>query len=129
MAITHSTATRNAMGDAMGDQVDAGTTDAQGDFVLIESSGPTDLVEINLQNPAFGSPSTGVKPLAGTPLENTASSSGTADTFEIRNRDNAAVIDGTVTGTGGGGDVEIDVTSISSGQTIELDSLTWTAPS
>lgn len=129
MAITHNTATRNAMGDAVDDQVNAGTTDAQGDFVLLESSGPTDLVEINLQDPAFGAAAAGVLTLQGTPLQNDATASGTADAFEIRDRDNAVVIDGSVTGTGGGGDVEIDNPSINSGQTVELDSLTWTAPS
>lgn len=128
MAISHSTAARNGMADSVDASVNTGTTDAGGDFVIIESAGPTDLVSIILQDPAFGAAAAGVITLAGTPLSNTAGATGTADTFEIRNRDNAVVIDGTVTATGGGGDVEIDNTSIASGQTVELTSLTWTAP-
>lgn len=129
MAISHSTAARNAIADAVDATTNVGTTDTGGDFVVIESAGPTDLVSIEFQDPAFGAAAAGVITAAGTPLSNTASATGTADTFEIRDRDNAVVIDGTVTATGGGGDVEIDNTSINSGQTVELDSLTWTAPS
>ncbi|ULQ45880.1 hypothetical protein JN531_012295 [Flagellatimonas centrodinii] len=128
MAISHSNAARNAMADAVDAQVNTGSADASGDFVLIASGGPTDLVSIVLQDPAFGAAASGVITLAGTPLSNTASATGTTDTFEIRDKDNGVVIDGTVTATGGGGDVEIDNTSIASGQTVELSSLTWTAP-
>lgn len=128
MAISHSTSARNAMADSVDDTVNAGTTDAGGDFVIIESAGPTDLVSMILQDPAFGAAASGVITLAGTPLSNTADATGTADKFELRDRDNGLVVDGTVTATGGGGDVEIDNTSIASGQTVELTSLTWTAP-
>jgi hypothetical protein len=35
---------------------------------------------------------------------------------------------GTVTVTSGGGDIEIDNTSINSGQSVNITSWTWTAP-
>lgn len=128
MAITHSTAVRNALADAIDDQVNAGTTDAQGDFVVQESAGPTDLIEWNLQDPAFGAAASGQITLAGTTLTTTADNTGTADQFEVRDKDNAMVYTGTVTATGGGGDVEIDNTSVSSGQSADLTSHTYTAP-
>ena len=127
MAISHATSARNALANTIDDQVNAGTTDAQGDFVVIESSGPTDLIEFNLQDPAFGSASSGQITLAGTPISTTASTSGTADKFEVRDKDNAMVYDGTVTATGGGGDVQIDNTDVASGQSAELSSHAYTA--
>lgn len=128
MALTHSTATRNGIADSVDDSVNAGTADTGGDFVVIDSGGPTDLVSIEFQNPAFGAAAAGVITAQGVPLSANAGATGTANLFEIRNRDNVVVIDGTVTSTGGGGDAEIDNTSINSGQTVELSSLSWTAP-
>jgi len=127
MALTHSNTARNNAMDGIDDAVNAGSTDAQADFVFIESTGPTDLAEINLQNPAFGAASSGQLAIAGTPLSTSADADGIVDTFEIRDLDNTVVIDGTVSGTGGGGDVEIDNTSINSGQTVQLDSYSETA--
>lgn len=128
MALTHSTAARNAMLDSIDDQVNAGTTDAAGDFVVLDSAGTTTLVTFLLSNPAFGAAASGSMSLAGVPKSNTAAATGTAAKFEIRDRDNAVVQSGTITATGGGGDVEADNTSIASGQTINLSSYTLTAP-
>jgi len=129
MAITHATAARNAMANTVDDQVNAGSTDVTGDFVLIESAGPTDLISFALQDPAFGAASSGTITLQGTPISTTADAAGTADTFEVRDRDNTMIYTGTVTGTGSGGDVEIDNTSIESGQSAELSSHSYTAAS
>lgn len=129
MAITHSTTARDALADQVDSLVNGGTTDAQGDFVVQESAGPTDLIEFNLQDPAFGAAATGTITLAGTPISTTASATGTADQFEVRDKDNAMVYTGTVTATGGGGDVEIDNTSVESGQSAELSSHSYSAPS
>lgn len=127
MAITHSTATRNAQADATDDQVNSGTTDTEGDFAVIESTGPTDLIVFALNDPAFGAAASGQITLNGTPISATAAATGTADEFEVRDKDNAKVYGGTVTGTGGGGDVEIDNTSVSSGQSAELSSHSYSA--
>lgn len=127
MAITHTTAVRNVLADTFDDQVNAGTTDAGGDVVI--SDNPTVVVTITFQNPAFGAAATGVITLAGVPLSNTASATGAAvDEFIIQNRDNTQVLDGTVTVTSGGGDIEVNNTSINSGQTVEITSMTYTAP-
>lgn len=127
MSITHSTATRDAFANLVDDRVNAGSLDSGGDFVVIESAGPTDLISWELQDPAFGAASSAVITLAGTPLSTTASAGGTADEFEVRNRDNNVVYQGTVTATGGGGDVEINDTSVSSGQSADLESHSYTA--
>ena len=127
MAITHSTSVRNALGDTVTGAVDAGTTDAQGDLVFIDSSGPTDLVIFNLQDPAFSAASGGQSSLQGTPLFATAAASGTVDKFEIRNKNNSMVYTGTVTVTGGGGDIEVENTNINAGQSSAINGHTYNA--
>lgn len=127
MTISHSTAARNAAADAVVDQVDTGTTDAQGDFVIMD--GASDLIEWNLQDPAFGAASSGQATLNGTTLSTTADAAGTADNFEVRDKDNNKVYGGSVTGSGGGGDVEIDNTSVASGQNADLTSHSYSAAS
>ncbi len=127
MALTHTTATRNTLADEIDTLVNTGTTDAGGDIIIEESAGPTTLATITFQNPAFGAASSGTITLAGVPLSNTASATGTANRFQIRNRDNTEVFRGTVTATSGGGDIELDNTSINSGQTVQITSLTYSA--
>ena len=126
MAVTHVTAARNALADAVDDRVNSGSTDVNGDLVLFD--GMTELVRFALANPAFGSASRGQITLSGLPLSNTASASGMANIFEIQDRDNTRVFGGSVTATNGGGDMELDNTSINSGQTVQIDSFTYTAP-
>lgn len=123
MAITHPTSVRNSIADHVVDKVDSGTTDSQGDFVI--SDGGSTLVTINLQDPAFGSASSGTANLQGSPSA-TASSSGTADQFTVQDKDNSAVFNGTV-GTSGS-DLNMSTTSIQSGETIQITSFSYTAP-
>lgn len=127
MAVTHSTTARNSIADAVDVDINSGTTDTQGDLAILD--GATDLVVINLQDPAFGAAAAGSMSIQGTPLSAVAVATGTADNFELRDKDNNAVVLGSVTGTGGGGDIELDNTAINSGQSVEITSLTYTAPS
>lgn len=125
MALTHTTAVRNALADLIDDQVNAGTP--PGTFVL-QTSADAILATITLGNPAFGAAASGVITLAGTPLEDTsADATGTAAKFRFRNQAGTEIFQGTVTATGGGGDIEIDNTSIASGQVVRLTSFTYTA--
>lgn len=126
MAITHATATRNVLADAIDAQVNAGTADLGGDLDIKASS--TTLVEITFQDPAFGAAAAGVITLAGVPLSNTAVAAGVADNFDVKSRDNVIIFTGTATLTSGGGDIELDNTNIAIGQTVEITSLTYTAP-
>lgn len=126
MAITHSTAARNSLADHIDSLVNTGGTDAQGDLVVFD--GATELVRFNLQDPAFSAASSGQITVNGTTLSATASAGGTADSFEVQDKDNNRVFSGSVTATGGGGDAEIDNTSISNGQTVNLTSGSYTAP-
>lgn len=120
MAITHPTTVRNSVCDHIVDKVDSGTTDAAGDFVI--KDGGTTLVSITLQDPSFGTASTGTANLQGSP-SSTASATGTADTFTIQNKDNSAIINGTITG-----DLSMSSTTVNSGETVKLTSFSYSAP-
>lgn len=126
MAVTHSTAVRSAIADLIDDQINAGSADASGDFLIREST--TTLATIVLQNPAFGAASSGVITLAGVPLSVAASAAGTADNFQFRNRDNTVCVSGSITASGGGGDATLDNTNIANGQIVQINSLTYAAP-
>jgi hypothetical protein len=122
MAITHPTATRTAIADLIDDRVNGG---AGAGTLVILTSGDAVLASITLQDPAFGAGSNGEITLAGTPLEGTASGTGTAAKFEVRDSDATVIYTGSVATSGG--DLTIDNTSITSGQTVRVTSHSYTA--
>ena len=125
MATTHSTAARNAAADAVVDLVDGGSTDANGDLV-IETSGDVEVATLALSNPAFGNAAAGVA-TANAISDDTNATGGTAAKYQIQDRDNALVFEGSVTATGGGGDIELSSVSIGAGDTVQMSSFTYTA--
>ena len=71
----------------------------------------------------------GAKALASLPLSVTAGQTGTASHYRIYASNGTTCHEqGTVTASGGGGDMEIDNTSITSGQTVRITAFTKTAP-
>jgi hypothetical protein len=124
MSVTHATATRTALADKIDDYVNTGAGTAK---LRIRAS-TTTLVDFNLSNPAFGNAASGVITLNSTPITATASATGTADGFQVLDRDGTVVFSGSVTATSGGGDIEATNTSITNGQSCQLTSLTYTAP-
>lgn len=113
------TAMRNTLADAFDNHIN---TTGAGTAVLrlIDSTGPTTLVTFNLQNPAFGAAASGVITLAGVTIAATAAAgaASTAETYEITDRGGTIVWTGAVTGSD----------TITSGQTVNLTSLTITFP-
>lgn len=140
MTIQISTAARNAAAKAITDLIDVsgpgflriytGTKPANAD------TAPTGtlLADFTLSNPAFGAPSTGVVTLDNTPaLTVAASASGTAGWFRFlasaaHAGSGLGIIDGTVTATGGGGDLTLDSASVTSGLNVTVSSGTITMP-
>ena len=127
---TLSTAARDAACDAIVGLVDAGTTDASGDFLLTDTAGGggTTLATIALNTaPAFGASSTGTATLDVSPaLSASAVATGTAAGFALRDRDNTVIVSGTVATSAA--DVTIDNTTVASGQTVNLNAITVTVP-
>ncbi|MDP9895362.1 hypothetical protein J2W32_004460 [Variovorax boronicumulans] len=87
------------------------------------------LAEITLDADWASAASAGVKTFTGLPKSAVASGTGTAAHYRFK--DSAGTVthmQGTVTATGGGGDMTIDNTSVASGQTVQITSWTITAP-
>jgi hypothetical protein len=69
---------------------------------------------------------TGAVTLNGTWSDTSADNTGTAGHYRMTN--GSDIEEGTVTATGGGGDLTLDNTSITSGQTVTITSWTRTMP-
>lgn len=127
--------------DALVDLLDAGA--GAGSLRIYDGSQPsggpdeavgsqTLLAELTLSDPAFGGATDadpGGQATADAISDDTsADASGTASWFRAVDSDGNAVIDGDVSSTGGGGDLELNSTSISSGATVSVTSWTVTMP-
>ena len=104
------------------EMVDAGSALADGGTLEIQE-GSTTLVTINLGSDAFPTASSG-EATSQNDLIATASTSGTADSYEVYTSGSVLLWSGTVTQTGNGGDLQLDNTSISSDQEVEITTLT-----
>lgn len=96
----------------------ANTTDADDGTVL---------ATINLPSDWMANASGGVKTKAGTWEDTSADATGTAAYFRVKESTGTTThIQGTVTVTGGGGDMTVDNTSVAAGQQITVTSFTLT---
>jgi hypothetical protein len=128
-------ASQQAAADAVVDRIDAG---GAGSLKIYSGSQPADadstpagtlLVTIALAATAYGSAnSSGVAALASTPRSGTGAAAGTAGCFSVESGGGAKVFQGSVTATGGGGELTLDNTSIAVGQTVNITSLPYTHP-
>jgi hypothetical protein len=135
MAIRLPTATRNAMADALADRADIGAAAATLEIrtgtqpaSANDAATGTLLASVTLADPAFGAASSGAVSLAATPLSATGVADGTAGWFRIEDSDGNAVVDGSVSATGGGGDLQLNTTTISTGVDFDIESGTFTIP-
>lgn len=131
VAITLSTAIRNARLDAIESTIGASAimkirTGAPPASVATGSTG-TALASLPLPADWMAAASSGSKVKQGTWEDVSADASGTAGHFEITASDATTVhMRGTITATGGGGDMTLDNTSISIGQDVLVTSFTLT---
>src|ERR1700752_1182834 len=87
----------------------------------------TKLLEDTLASDWAAAASSGSKALSGTPIGGTGLAGGTAGYFRtVGSAGTTCHLQGTVTATGGGGDMTIDNASIASGQTVNVTSFTLT---
>lgn len=133
MAFQFSTAARNASLDAIettigvsptleirSGSVPANCAAAASGTVLATLALPSDWMA------AAGTPTAGAKTLLGTWQDTAADATGTAAHFRI-NQGATCHIQGTVTATGGGGDMTLDNVSIASGQQVTVTAFTINA--
>jgi hypothetical protein len=133
MATRIATASRNVAADAVVDRLDAGgagtveiRTGTQPATAEDAATG-TLLATLALPNPAFGSAAAGVataNAIAAVP----AAVTGTAGWFRAKSGGAATVLDGSCTATGGGGDMQLNSTSLTSGVNVQITSWTVTMP-
>lgn len=132
MAFQFSTSSRNAALDAIETTIGASAivkirSGAAPANCATADSG-TVLATLNLPADYFSSASNGSKTLLGTWQDTSADAAGTAGHFRMYASDGTTChIQGTITATGGGGDMTLDNTSIASGQQITITSFTITA--
>lgn len=123
MAITHGSATRDAVCNLVVDRLDLGTGTSAGRLVF-QTAGGAAVATLPLSNPAFGNASSGVA-TANSITSDTNAAGGTTTKFELRDRDATAVILGSV-GTSGA-DINLSSVIIGAGDTVSVSSLTYTA--
>ena len=132
MAFQFSTTARNAALDAIETAIGASAI-----LKIRSGSAPADcgtansgtvLATLNLPSDWLAAASGGSKSKSGTWEDTSADAAGTAGHFRIYASDGTTVhMQGTITATGGGGDMTLDNTSIASGQTVTITSFTLSA--
>lgn len=123
MAITYTTAVKNARLTAVADQIDAGS--GPGVLQIGTSGMGSVLAEFTLNDPC-GTVTGGVLTLSGFPKSDTsANATGTAAAARVRDSSGTDCITGLTVGTSGA-DIILDSVSITSGQTVTLNSATIT---
>ncbi len=132
MAIQLAVSTRNAGLDSF--ETDIGVsarlqlrTGAQPADCATANSG-TLIADITLPSDWMANASAGVKSKSGTWSTSSASNTGTVAHYRIyESTATTCKMQGTVTLTGGGGDMTIDNTAVVAGQTITVTAFSWTA--
>lgn len=131
MALSISTAARNAAVDALTALLNAG---GAGSITIYTGAKPADpataasgtvLATLTLPNPAFGASASGTANL-GNVASVTATATGTAGWFRAKSGAGTAVLDGTVGANGA--DLNLNSTAITSGGTVSITSGTITLP-
>lgn len=122
MALTLETTLRNTLADAIDTAV------GSAGYLEFQTSGDVEVATITFSNPAFGNAATG-QIVLGSTTDDTNAAGGTAAKFAIYNGTGPTkLLTGTVTATGGGGDITITSTSIDAGTTVSLTSFSITVP-
>jgi hypothetical protein len=131
MAVTTTVAVKNALLDAIATawgatpqlRLYSGTMPTTVNDAL---SGNTMLAEVT---PAPAAASAGSKDMLGGAKTTTGAAAGTATFYRVYNSAGSTAHEqGTVTATGGGGDMTVDNTSIAVGQTVNFNTFTKTQP-
>lgn len=130
MAVQYSTTVRNARLDAIETAIGTAPTleirsGAQPANCAAADSG-TLLASMTLPSDWLADASGGTKALLGTWSDSSADASGTAAHFRIK-QSSTCHMQGSITATGGGGDMTLDSVSITSGQVVTITSATFTA--
>lgn len=132
MAIQLSTALRNARLDQIETTIGASAIvklrSGAAPVSCAAADSGTVLASFSLAADWAGAASAGTKSFTGTPIQDSsADGTGVAGHFRVYASDGTTChLQGSVTSTGGGGDMEIDNTAINAGQVVQITSWTLT---
>lgn len=136
MAIRLATSARNAAADAIADSVDIGS--GAGTVKIYTAPRPatantapsgTLLATFTLNDPSFGIASSGSAALVVSPtVSTTGVADGDAAWFRLADSTGATVLDGSVSASGGSGDLIMSTITVSTGLTLNLSSGSITMP-
>lgn len=128
--LQHPTLIRNLIADTVVDQIDAGG--AAGQLVFYESNGGTALATLTFTYPgAFGVAGATVdgRADAATITANTDTLANTVTWFEVLDSNGNTIFEGDVTSDDvGTGSIQLSSTTLGTGDTVSVSSLTYTAP-
>ena len=122
MAVTHSNAARSAMADAVLDLLDVGGAGT----LEFQTSGGVEVATCVLSATGFANAVNGVA-TANAIANDTSATGGTVAQFVLKNNAGTTIISGSVTATGGGGDIELSSLSVAAGDAVSVTSLLYTA--
>tara|TARA_R110000751_G_scaffold41702_1_gene97594 strand:+ start:707 stop:1123 length:417 start_codon:yes stop_codon:yes gene_type:complete len=137
MTVNISTQARNDAGDAIIDLIDVGSANPNGYLEIRTGSIPTNpqtaasgtlLATLSFSLPAFGNfvnGSTSSNPIAE---DTNVDATGVASWFRFYDRDSTAVLDGQITATAGGGDIEFDNVNFIVGGVVSISNIAVTMP-
>lgn len=126
MAITHETFVRNTLVDRINILINTGSANPGGRLIF-RTAADAEVATVEFSDPALDAAVDGVAE-ANAITEDTNTTGGTVTKFVIVDRDENVVLSGTVTATGGGGDIELTSTTVGAGDTLSVTSLTYEAP-
>tara|TARA_R110002126_G_scaffold33743_1_gene105384 strand:- start:785 stop:1159 length:375 start_codon:yes stop_codon:yes gene_type:complete len=123
MAVTHAMPVRNGIADYVTGQIDVSGVGK----ILFQTAGAAAVANLPFSATAFGAAASAVA-TANAITDDTNCTAGTVAIFAVQQNDNTAVFSGSVTATGGGGDIILSSVAIGQGDTISISSLTYEAP-
>jgi len=127
--LQHPTLIRNLIADTVVDQIDAGG--AAGQLVFYESNGGTALATLTFSGTAFGDAGASVagRADAAAITANTDTLANTVTWFEVLDSNGNTIFEGDVTSDDvGTGSIQLSSTTLGTGDTVSVSSLTYTAP-
>lgn len=124
MSITLSTSARDVLCNAIVDQIDLGASDGTLEFYV--DGFATLLATLTFSSTAFGASSNGVATANSITSDTSADDTGTVGVFQILNGESSPLLSGTCSASGG--DINFNTTSINTGDSIAVTSLTVTVP-
>jgi len=133
MALQFSTAARNALLDALETVIGTGAVlkirSGAAPATCGDADSGTVLATLTLPSDWMAAASGGVKAKSGTWEDASADGTGTAAHYRLYASDGTTChSQGTVTATGGGGDMTVQNTSFAAGQPFTITAFSWTAP-